>query len=75
LDIDWSPLEESIKGMNYSAIYLNQEIEEYNNWEKGKTLKEIFTKTYLLRNINDRLMKVDQTLLTDQTIMTGNLFY
>ena len=72
--MDWSPLENAILGMNYSAVYLNQEIEEYNEWEKGKSLKEISTKTYLLRNINDRLMKVDQTLLTDQTLMTGNYF-
>eukprot|EP01091_Cochliopodium_minus_P012383 TRINITY_DN3737_c0_g1_i1.p1 TRINITY_DN3737_c0_g1~~TRINITY_DN3737_c0_g1_i1.p1 ORF type:complete len:725 (-),score=190.42 TRINITY_DN3737_c0_g1_i1:246-2420(-) len=72
LDIDWSSLENAITYMNTSALSINTEIEEYQKWENGKGLREIMGKSYQLRNINDRLMKADQALISDQTLMTGS---
>ena len=76
LSLDWSSLEESILLMNTSAISINKEISDYKEWESGiKRQEDLFVNSLKLRSINDRLMNVDKSFLTDQFLMTDSQFY
>lgn len=75
LSIDWNPLLNAIQLFNQSAVSVNTEAQSYLLWENGKDPSQATEKALQLRDINDRLMKVDRTLLSNDPLLTASSFY